>query len=99
MTLKDLNDFFDLHAEELKNELRGSSESEKPAPPEKGEYGLRVHELYQDFLKVVQCNLEGATTRISVAEISTNFAQTLVPSSMEAFLNRVVVHEFVIAAC
>lgn len=37
--------------------MRGSEGT--ASQPEEGQYSLRVHQLYQDFLEVVQSNLEG----------------------------------------
>lgn len=75
--MQNLNDFFELHSEELRNDLsrrrRGSlgsagaggeedpeNNSIKTANANDGEFSLRIHELYQEFLHVVQANLEGA---------------------------------------
>eukprot|EP00904_Undaria_pinnatifida_P012122 jgi/Undpi1/803/HiC_scaffold_10.g04267.m1 len=72
---ENLNDFFELHSEELRNDLsrrrRGSlgsagaggeedpeNNSIKTANANDGEFSLRIHELYQEFLHVVQANLE-----------------------------------------
>lgn len=76
-----LNDFLDLHSEELRLELRGAGStpvfgeekeggelkqgkhrqgmSEVVERVEDREFSQRVHSIYQEFLAVVQGNLEG----------------------------------------
>ena len=76
-TAQNLNDFFELHSEELRNDLlrrrRGSlgsagagagdeestEDNTKNVNTNHGEFSLRIHELYREFLRVVQANLEG----------------------------------------